>query len=139
MNDTIHSFLGDYSLLNPAYLTECIYDGDTYPSIIAAVEASKFPKERRGPFRFGVARAANIGFSKPYTDKQLEVLRALLEERFKPGTPYYDCLMQTGDADLVYGNNVHRNWYGACTCSQCQYIQHKNYVGEILESIRAGQ
>ena len=42
MDKCIAGFLGGYSLLNPAYLEPCTYDGDVYPTIIMAVEASKF-------------------------------------------------------------------------------------------------
>lgn len=136
MNDTINGLLGEWAMLNPAYLEDCVYDGDTYQSIIMAVEASKFPKEQRVPFINGTAQAAQYGFARPYTDTQLEVLTTLLKERFKPGTKFYKLLKKTGSADILYSNNLHRNWYGACDCKMCAGVAHKNYVGEILEQIR---
>lgn len=139
MDETITGLLGDWALLNPAYLMPTEYDGNTYPSIIMAVEASKFPKEKRAPFISGVARAATLGYALPYTEEQLQVLEMLLRERFKPGTKFYECLMKTGNAEIVYTNDVHRNWFGACTCVQCANIPKKNYVGEILERIRDGK
>lgn len=139
MYDPIVSFIGDYARLNPAYLEDVVYDGDTYPSIIAAVEASKFPKGRRDVFINGTSRAALIGAAVDYEDKQLEVLEQLLRERFKPGTEFHKVLMSTGVRTIVYTNDMHRNWYGACSCAVCAEVAHQNHVGKILEAIRAGR
>lgn len=139
MDKCIAGFLGDYSLLNPAYLEPCTYDGDVYPTIIMAVEASKFPKESRKVFMHGSGRVATQGFARPYTDKQLEVLTMLLQERFAEGTKFRKLLDETKGHNLVYTNDMHRNWYGACTCPRCQAAKSCNYVGEILESIRDGK
>lgn len=138
MDKCIAGFLGDYSLLNPAYFEPCVYDGDTYPTIIMAVEASKFPKESRRVFQHGSGRVAAQGFSRPYTDLQLEVLTQLLKERFAEGTKFRKVLDSTKGSVLVYTNDMHRNWYGSCTCHRCQAGRSCNYVGEILESIRDG-
>lgn len=136
MSDTIKGLLGEWAMLNPAYLEDCTYEGDTYQSIIMAVEASKFPKEKRAPFINGTAQAAQYGFARPYSHKQLEVLTSLLEERFKLDNKFRKCLMRTGDSHIVYDNNLHRNWYGACDCKMCASVESKNHVGKILEQIR---
>lgn len=139
MDKCITGFLGQYSLLNPAYLEPCEFDGDTYPTIIMAVEASKFPKKSRKVFQHGSARVAVQGFARPYGDEQLKVLRELLTERFAPGTEFRKCLDKTKGHTLVYTNDMHRNWYGSCTCPKCRLASSFNYVGEILESIRDGE
>ncbi len=139
MDKCIAGFLGEYSLLNPAYISEVEFEGDKYPTIIMAVEASKFPRESRKVFMHGSGRVAVQGFARPYGPKQLEVLTELLEKRFAPGTQFRKVLDSTVGCDLVYTNDMHRNWYGACTCTQCQGQRHANYVGEILERIRDGE
>ena len=139
MDKCIAGFLGDYALLNPAYLEPCEYDGDIYPTIIMAVEASKFDKLQRKVFQHGSARVATQGYARPYTAKQLEVLTELLKKRFAPGTKFRECLDSTKGSDLVYSNEMHRNWYGSCTCDRCRASVTHNYVGEILERIRDGK
>ncbi len=139
MDKCITGFMGDYSMLNPAYMEPCEFDGDTYPTILMAVEASKFPRENRKVFQHGSGRVAVQGFARPYGPEQLELLRTLLEKRFAPGTKFREVLDSTKGSDLVYTNDMHRNWYGACMCKECQYLRHDNYVGEILESIRDGK
>lgn len=136
MNKTIHGFTGEWAKLNPAYAAACSYDGDVYPSILAAVEASKFPKDGRMAFQLGSSSSFKYGYLKPYTDVQLQVLRELLEERFAKGTPYRVVLDKTKGCDLIDANNAHRNWYGVCTCTRCEQSVKHNYVGEILEEIR---
>lgn len=137
MNTTITGLLGDWAPLNPAYMEPCEYDGDTYPTIILAVEASKFDKPQRVPFMRGTGKVADLGYARPYTAKQYEVLEQLLRKRFEPYSKYFDCLMSTGDAEIVYTNDAHRNWFGACTCPQCAQVVKHNYVGEILGRIRS--
>lgn len=139
MDSTLAGFLGDYAMLNPAYMEPCEYDGDTYPTIIMAVEASKFDKNGRKVFQHGSARIATQGFARPYTDKQVEVLTTLLRERFKEGTKFRELLDSTKGTSLVYANDMHRNWYGSCTCPRCKSTKSQNYVGKILESIRDGE
>lgn len=136
MDKCISGFLGDYAMLNPAYLEPCEYDGDRYPTIIAAVEASKFPKDKRAVFMHGSARVANQGFARPYGEEQVKVLTDLLTARFAPGTKFREVLDSTKGTDLVYTNDMHRNFYGACVCDRCRGTVAKNYVGEILERIR---
>lgn len=137
MKDTITGLLGDWAPLNPAYLEPCVYDGDTYPTIVMAVEASKFEKSKRVPFMNGAGKVADLGYARPYTDVQMEVLEQLMWERFKPGTKFLKLLLTTGQAHIVYTNINHRNWYGACSCTQCAHVVKHNYVGEILERIRS--
>lgn len=137
MKDPITGLLGDWAPLNPAYLEPCTYDGDTYPTIILAVEASKFDKGQRVPFVHGTGKVADLGYARPYTEKQLEVLDNLLTVRFGPNGKYHKVLMETGDSPIIYSNNSHRNWFGACTCQQCARVKKYNHVGEILERIRS--
>lgn len=136
MANVITDLLGELAELNPAWLDTCVYDGDTYPSIIHAVEASKFDKKMRKAFQHGSGAVAKMGYARPYTDKQKEVLEQLLRERCAPGTKYAEMLAKTKGADIVYTNEAHRNWYGVCSCARCAETPHLNYVGEILVRIR---
>lgn len=135
----LSTLTGEWVMLNPSYSAECKFDGDVYPNIVMAVEASKFPKGRRIPFIAGGSLAANYGFAEPYTDKQLEVLEELLRRRFSEGSVFYAKLLETGDEELVYENKVHRNWYGSCTCARCMNVEGQNHVGKILVRIREGK
>ena len=136
MKQTITSFVGQYSYLNPAYLHPIEWEGDTYPSILAAVEASKFDKDRRLAFRAGNPHMTVMGYVRPYTEVQKEVLRECLYSRFKEGTEFRKILDSTKGKELVDGNDAHRNWYGACSCSRCALSAKHNWVGNILMEIR---
>lgn len=136
MAEILNEFFGHYAVLNPAYSKQVTFDGDTYPTIIAAVEASKFDKENRTSFINGGARTSLQGFARPYTQEQLNLLEKLLRERFAEGTEERKVLDSTKGMELNYANDMHRNWYGMCCCNYCATVPKHDYVGKILESIR---
>jgi predicted NAD-dependent protein-ADP-ribosyltransferase YbiA (DUF1768 family) len=65
-------------------------------------------------------------------------MRRILEDKFSGRNPgLRDALVATGDAELVEGNSWHDNFWGVCSCSRCKNKEGQNYLGRLLEEVRA--
>lgn len=45
-------------------------------------------------------------------------------------------LKETGDAELIEGNNWHDNFWGSCSCLSCRTKKKENWLGKLLMDIR---
>ena len=133
----IVSFKGKHAVLSNSFLDPVMLDDVFYPSITNAVQASKFPKEKRRPFTLCDPQSAvKMGASRKWTEETTEVLYAMLEQKFRPGFRAWEALRATGDAILYDANTAHQNITGGCICQRCANVEHRNLVGEYLMKLR---
>lgn len=64
------------------------------------------------------------------------VMRHLLRQKFRAGTPHAERLLATGDAEIVEWNAWHDTRWGRCTCEKCGG-RGENRLGRALMRVRA--
>jgi predicted NAD-dependent protein-ADP-ribosyltransferase YbiA (DUF1768 family) len=145
MSAIIRSFSGRYAALSPTFLSGFFYDGDEYQSAAAAFEAAKIMNraDRVSFFAWNCkpwearrkGKAIPPSWIRPDFDSvQADVMLAIERSRFSwPETQRV--LLSTADADLVYGNVVHDNYWGICSClhvapSKLKYGIGRNCTGK---------
>ena len=57
-----------------------------------------------------------------------------VREKFKD-IKLVEMLLETGDLELIEGNDWHDVYYGKCSCHKCN-VSGENYLGKILMKIR---
>lgn len=139
MSVIIHSFKGRFAALSPTFQSGFLFDGDEYQSAAAAFEAAKI-----------LNRADRVSFfawnCKPWEAKRLgkaipaswirpdfEVVQSDLQlviQRAKFSWPEpQKVLINTEEAQLVYGNVVHDNYWGICSCHEESASRRKYGIG----------
>lgn len=137
----IDRFSGQYRFLSNFYPCAVQYEGEWYPTVEHAYQAAKFPPEQRGEFlnlatmRPGEAKRRGRGRGgSDWYNKSLSVMRNLLREKFKE-PKLRKLLLETGDAELIEGNNWHDCFYGVCDCTRCGG-KGSNHLGKGLMQVR---
>jgi predicted NAD-dependent protein-ADP-ribosyltransferase YbiA (DUF1768 family) len=158
MPPIIRSFSGRYAALSPTFLSGFFFEGDEYQSAAAAFEAAKI-----------LNRADRVSFlawnCKPWEARkkgklippswvrpdialvQRDLMLAVQRAKFSwPATQ--NVLLGTSGSDLVYGNTVHDNYLGICSCREAPAAKRKcgigrscygageNILGKILMQVR---
>lgn len=136
MPTEIKSFSGQYSWLSNFYLVDVILDGNQYPSVEHAYQATKTldPTERdiirkaRTP-----SEAKNLGkyvtVRKDWMSIRVTVMRRLLEQKFSVPA-FRERLLATGDAIITEGNYWNDTFWGVCNG------RGKNVLGKLIMEIR---
>lgn len=123
--------------LSPYNVSSIEWDGATYPSIVNAVEASKFEdKRKRKIFTLCDPHSAfKMGAVSQNTQKQAELFASLYRTEV---AKHSDLLSLLGDEDINFINTHHDNFYGICTCDLCGHTKKHNYAGAVLKEMRDG-
>lgn len=142
----IYRFTGSWEFLSNFYPVVIPFQGQMYPSVEHAYQASKTlnVKEREQIRTCGSAgKAKHLGspagivtIRKDWPKLREGLMRQFLEEKFRPGTPLCTLLLETGEAELVEGNNWHDNYWGNCICGRCKDIPGQNHLGRLLMEVR---
>jgi len=137
----IISFYGSCCFLHNHTFAPVVLDGETYPSVTNAYEASKVPVEMRQMYKTcSSAYAAQLGESvtpmEGWESRKRGILKDLLKQKFAPGTEFANELLLTQSAYLCCTNEDHDNDLGACSCQGCHDVEHSNMLGELLMEIR---
>ena len=82
----LSTLTGEWVMLNPSYSAECKFDGDVYPNIVMAVEASKRARELIG----GSMPLIETRETKPLTIAIEEIDRGLITYSRDPRTELED-------------------------------------------------
>lgn len=146
MSDTIiDRFDGtEYSWMSNFYLAPIEYGGLTYPSSEHAYQAAKTldVNLRRNFTGISVtaAKLKKMGMALPlrknWENIKASVMLDIVRIKFKTHKNLADKLMATGDVCLIEGNTWHDNFFGDCSCQNCEHIVGKNYLGKILMRVR---
>jgi ribA/ribD-fused uncharacterized protein len=139
MPQTIDSFTGRYAAFSLFYRSGFFFEGDEYQSAAAAIEAAKiFNRPDRVSFigwncRPWKARTLGKGIPTYWIRpdwKKVEPTVMLEIQRSKFSWPdARDVLLSTEDAELIYGNVCHDNFWGVCKCRSVPTAQRKYGIG----------
>lgn len=148
----INSFRGRYVFLSNFYPCKIEHKGIVYPSVEHYYVALKVTGMQfidgvyytAPDFRELIARIPDAGDVKKlgkrvkvrsdWNEKKLEFMEWGIREKFKD-IKLAEMLLETGDSELIEGNNWHDVYYGKCSCHKCNG-SGENYLGKILMKIR---
>lgn len=150
----IHRWHQEFEWLSNNYLSQIRFEGDPYPSVTHAFIASR-TKDQTIRNKVTKAKFSELPdllrkMGTPHSGwHQNTVMKELLEVKFglfPGGSPLefkvpmklLKQLIQTGSAQLVYGNYDHDMMWGQCLCNteDCKDYVGKNLLGFIIMSIR---
>ena len=132
----ITKFSGQYHFLSNFYPVKVKYDGDTYPTIEHAYQASKTTRSQRRKIRQteSPGQAKRLGrmvLMRPdFVENKLMIMRKLVRQKFKDPT-LRTFLLRTGNRRLVEGNTWGDQFWGESPLGSGQ-----NRLGWILMGIR---
>ena len=136
MKQQISKFDGSYAFLSNFYPAEVEYEGVMYPTSEHAYQAAKTldPAERekiKNALTPGLAKklGRKVTIREDWDVWKLGVMTAIVIDKF---TRHHDLkrkLLETGDADLVEGNNWGDRYWGVDGTGQ-------NKLGQLLMAIR---
>ncbi len=133
----IDSFSGDYRFLSNFYPVEVEFEGQVYASTEHAYQAAKFEFAFRTPFQViscTAGQAKKLGQTAPlpanWETRKVEVMRALIKEKFYPGTILAKRLLKTINSELIEGNTWGDTFWGVCKG------HGKNMLGRLLQERR---
>ena len=139
----IDRFYGTYAFLSNFYPVQVSLDGLTFPSVENAFQAAKCsdPADRLQFLTLTPGSAKRLGrcasIPPDWDQRRLEVMEALLQQKFLEHPKLGKLLAETGDAVLVEGNHWHDNVWGNCTCPRCRGVVGENRLGKLLMKLRA--
>lgn len=144
MTAPIDSFQGEYRFLSNFASAKVEYCGYEYSSAEHAYQAAKSldPAVRR---EILAAKSASITKRmgktiqlRPHWDRiKWAILFDIVWTKFHRNPHLAKRLKETGDAELIEGNNWHDNFWGNCTCGRPECADHgKNGLGMILMYVR---
>ena len=132
MTDPIADFRGKYDFLSNFFDALIEMDGAEYPTNEHAFQAAKthdYELRRRVRNAKSPSEAKQMGRKlkrrEDWFDVSLQIMEALVRQKFVRYADLGKKLVETGDAVLIEGNNWNDRFYG------CVYDTHKNeWVGE---------
>lgn len=139
----ILGFFKQYKFLSNFERKEFVYRGKTYMSSEHAYQAAKAtndedhefvrsaetPLESRKRGRHGIKPRIDFDY------KKYDIMMEILVEKFKD-EELKQKLLDTDNAYLEETNYWHDNYWGTCTCDDCQHHLGQNNLGKILMIIR---
>jgi len=136
-NKPITRFRETYRWLSNFYPAEVFLDEVNYPTAEHAYVAAKTysPAERlrvRCCMTPGDAKryGRTLALRPDWPHIKLKVMEDLLRQKFAPGTPLADKLLETGDCHIEEGNSWNDTFWGVCNGTG------ENHLGNLLMMIR---
>ena len=140
--ESIEGFFREYRFLSNFHVKEFTYKGKTYQTSEHAYQAYKATNEedheyvRSSPTpRDARNRGQEIKMRPDWNEIKYDVMKEVLIEKFKD-EELKELLLKTGNAYLEETNWWHDQFWGNCTCENCQHYTAKNSLGKILMEIR---
>jgi N-glycosidase YbiA len=134
---TIDRFAGDHRFLSNFWLVPVVYDGEIYPTVEHAYQAAKtlsLPHRKiiAGLPTPGQAKRAgrNVPIREGWSRDRIDIMRALVLQKFAPPSPLADILLATAPHLLVEGNTWGDRFWGQCDGTG------ENHLGKILMDAR---
>ena len=137
----INSFKGLYHFLSNFQLIDIPFEGITYPSIEHFYMAQKTTDLK---LRQIISKLETPGQAKrigrelelrpDWNEIKFDMMRTGLELKFQD-VFMQSQLMETGQEELLEGNNWHDNIWGSCYCPKCGN-KGENNLGKMLMEIR---
>jgi len=137
LSEKIEAFKGRYHFLSNFYLMAIVYEGMKFDSVEHAYQAAKtvIPEEREMIRRCvkpgGAKRLGRSVTLRPGWDRlRIEVMTKLLMQKFSD-QHLRRLLLDTGDAELIEGNDWNDTFWGVCRG------KGKNNLGKLLMMVRS--
>jgi ribA/ribD-fused uncharacterized protein len=137
MDMKINCFDKEYAFLSNFYPVEIEMSGVKYPTSEHAFQAMKTMDQSE---RMSIANCSTAGRAKrlgkkvtlrnDWEDIKLKVMYVILQKKFSENEDLKQKLLDTGDIELVEGNNWHDYYWGVCNG------KGQNNLGKILMLIR---
>lgn len=144
MNDAITHFRDKYAFLSNFYAAPVSLDGVDYPTIEHAFQAAKvFDEESRQKIReASTPKGAKVMGRRvkrraDWFDVSLQIMEALVREKFTRHPDLREQLIATGDAELIEGNNWNDKFYGCVWDKKQERWVGENHLGKILMKVRS--
>ena len=134
----IRCFDGEYGFLSNFYEAPVTCGGLTYPTSEAAYQAQKtLSDEERVQFTtITPGKAKRLGnkvtLRPDWEDVKLGLMEEIVRAKFTQHPDIAECLLATGDRELIEGNNWHDTYWGV----DLDTGQGENHLGRILMQIR---
>lgn len=133
--NAIISFDGSYRWLSNFWRIDIQYEGRVYYSSENTYQAAKAPNEFREEFESctpGCSKrlGGTVRLSSQWDERKVEIMRAILELKFAPGTPLAEKLLATENRQLVEGNTWNDTFWEVCRG------EGQNQLGRLLMEIQ---
>lgn len=139
---TIDAFRGKWTKLGNYSSGVVFYEGHAYQSVEHAYQAQKstdpgIQKMIRDCATPAVAKklARSVQLRSDWETVKVPIMLTLLREKFSQ-EPEQSILLSTGDQILREGNWWHDNYWGNCSCPNCDSLTGLNWLGRLLEQVR---
>ena len=139
----ISAFRGSHDFLSNFYAADVEFEGAEYPTIEHAFQAAKsldFAQRRAIKNAKSASEAKRMGRKikrrEDWFDVSLEVMEALVRQKFTRYPELKSKLLETGDAILIEGNNWNDRFYGAVYDTNRNEWMGENHLGKILMKVR---
>lgn len=135
-DNKITQFRDEYFFLSNFYLCDILYNGLKYGSVEAAFQAQKVTNLKdQVPFtQMTPGQAKKYGrkvkLRKDWEEVKLGIMEEIIREKFKYDPELTKMLLETGDKELIEGNNWNDTFWGVCK------DKGENHLGKILMKIR---
>jgi len=144
MNENeISAFRGAHDFLSNFYAADVEFEGAEYPTIEHAFQAAKsldFAQRRAIKNAKSASEAKRMGRKikrrEDWFDVSLNVMEALVRQKFTRYPELKSKLLETGDAILIEGNNWNDRFYGAVYDTNRNEWMGENHLGKILMKVR---
>jgi ribA/ribD-fused uncharacterized protein len=140
---SIGPFRDEYRWLSNFWESPTVIMGHTYPTTEHFYQAMKCAN---GMDRHEIlmtetpGRAKRLGAAaaiRPDWDEiKVATMRIATFSKFSQNRELAEKLLATNDQVLIEFNHWHDNFWGYCTCDECQGKDHLNNLGEILSDVR---
>ena len=141
---TISQFSGDYAFLSNFYLSPIYLCGIFYPTAEHLYQSQKalHKKDKVAILGCGTpAEAKKLGgkltMRPDWTDAvKVYYMRIALLMKYSQNYPLMIKLLETGEEELVEGNQWHDRFWGKCECDICQSLFCENRLGMLQMEMR---
>ena len=140
---TVNKFSGKFSYLSNYYICPIIYKGEEYTSVEAAFQAQKVPPSDRKSFTKmppNTAKSLGRRVRLPFNWEVIkdEIMTEIVECKFNQNEDLRVKLLGDTTVDCIFteGNTWHDNYWGHCTCAECEKKMHNNKLGKIISQYR---
>jgi len=133
----IGRFQGEYRFLSNFWPARVNYGGIDFPTVEHAYQAAKTDDQKA---RLEIAKARTPGVAKRLGKRvtmrhnwdsiKLKVMSVLVTQKFTSNPLLKKLLLDTGDAELIEGNDWNDTFWGICRG------KGSNHLGKILMSVR---
>lgn len=139
----ITDFRGPHDFLSNFYPSEVEYEGAEYPTVEHAFQAAKsldFAERRAVKLLTTPGAAKRMGRKikrrTDWFDVSLQIMEALLLQKFTRYPELKEKLLATGSTELIEGNNWNDRFYGAVYDTNKNMWMGENHLGKILMKVR---